>query len=180
VNACTSTGAFVKEVAVLDGALLVSYPPRETFHAYRDCPDCFGTGQLQGEKWRLDSRRNRFTRSCASCRARFAEHPLRAWAMGRRAQLWRAAQNRYDSTLEKLAKEELKTRGEKRLKKAVAEEKLRLHNQDDPRVQELRTGLLNRVAVSFARLKRMEQARGVWDTRPPTEDESRLADLPTR
>ena len=49
---CTSVGPYVETIYLLDGAIQVNYPPhspswrrdRETYHAYVDCPDCYGKG----------------------------------------------------------------------------------------------------------------------------------------
>jgi len=81
---CMNEGAYVVEVAVLDGCRKVSWPPdqpsyrrdRRKHLGYEGCPDCQGMGVASyGE-----STFGRYRESCKACLARYSEHPVRVAA----------------------------------------------------------------------------------------------------
>jgi hypothetical protein len=98
---CTKEGTYVTEVAVLDGALRVSWPPhlpswrrdRESYYAYAGCETCGGQGVEQNTSdGRIARSSGCWGVQCRACLDRYVNHPARALDQDYRAMLYRSAQ----------------------------------------------------------------------------------------
>jgi hypothetical protein len=173
---CTSAGPFIVCISELDGAQDVSWPPhcpswrrsRETFFGYPDCETCKGAGATRGY-----GHHTPVWKRCESCSSRYHGHPLRKWYWDRASWLRKAADARFQATLDRVALAKL---GTKRASRKRITETIGTLTEDE--LTAIRTPIIEKYAALEAR--RRERGESIYATQPvvPTPKQHRLSWTP--